>query len=339
MSMSSVARACLIGANRIFAPVDRLFGKRDAPGTAPLIIVGLPRSGTTLAYELIVQALDVAYFSKIYNYAFGLTNLVTRLHPPPDHRREARYESDYGRIEGRLAPAENHHFWRTWFDEDEDLGHYVAPGSLSAAREQAMNRQLASIGNIAGLPFVFKDVYLTLSINAVLEHVRDSKILVISRDVDAVAASMYRKRAADGGNADWWSLRPPFAASVYGRDVGEQVAFQCVRSRQILDRELSTADPARCRVVDYRDICAAPRQFVGDIANWLGPAFQQRPAATLPEAFKYRPSAGLPDPARETYAAAARRLEADRKDYLDGVDRHVAERRADPHAEGGIGKA
>lgn len=326
MTVRRLARWCLVTTNRLCAPLDRLFRDGGHLDAEPLFIVGLPRSGTTLAYEVVVQAFKVAYFSKIYNYTFGLPNLTTRLLSHRLRRPEARYESTYGSIPGLFTPAEHHHIFRIGFGESAQLGHHVPAGAISARDARAMNQTLDSISNIAGLPYVFKDVYLTLSVAALLEHIRGSRVLVITRDPVAVAASVYRKRSEPGLAGQWWSLRPPLAETVAGTELVEQVAFQCARSRQLLEQQLATADPKRFRVFDYAEICDSPHSFVAGLQEWLGSRFSMRDAPNIPERFEHRPSVGFPGGVGDTFIHFQRRLESDRDAYLSQVEKLGAPR-------------
>lgn len=319
MTLKSIARKCLLAANELGAGLDRRLEKPNPAGSHSLFILGLPRSGTTLAYEVVVQAFHVAFFSKIYNYTFGMPNLTTRLFSGFTKNPHPRYESEYGSIPGLFTPAENHHFWSAWLPENPQLGHYVPAPSISAADSEEMNSSLGSIGAIAGRPFVFKDVYLTLSLEAVLQRVARSKVLVISRDQQSVAASVYRKRAALGDQPGWWSIRPPFSEQVQKNSLIEQVAFQCIRSEQLLRHQISTADPARCRVVRYADLCKSPHTFVREMKGWLGPAFELRQDPTIPEQFETRPSVGFPEGVDADFARCAESLGADREQYLELV--------------------
>lgn len=320
MTFKTIARRCLVTMNRFMSVLDRPFRKESDPVSNSLFIVGLPRSGTTLAYELIVQAFEVAYFSKVYNYTFGLPNLTTRLTTRFGRRPPPKYESNYGNIPGMFAPAENHHFWSTWFRENSQRGHYVPASSIPERQVLTMNRALASISAIAGQPFVFKDIYLTLSVDAVLQCIRGSRLLVISRDPEAVAASVYRKRSQLSDTGDWWSIKPPLVDAVATASLAEQVAFQCVRSQQVLESQLSQADPERYRIVDYAEICNAPRTFVENLRQWLGSSFRPRDGFIIPEHFENRPSVGFPGDIRNAYAELASRFETGREAYLAQVN-------------------
>ena len=81
-SINAAARAILRAVNRGACALDQLALLDDAREAAPLVIVGLPRSGTTLVYELLVQAFDVAYLTKLYSYLYGIPNLTTKLVAP-----------------------------------------------------------------------------------------------------------------------------------------------------------------------------------------------------------------------------------------------------------------
>jgi hypothetical protein len=69
----------------------------------PVFIVGAPRSGSTLLYQLIVVRFDVGYLSNLHCRLYGAPSLVERmagrrLEPP------AVFSSDHGRTDWLAAP-------------------------------------------------------------------------------------------------------------------------------------------------------------------------------------------------------------------------------------------
>ena len=315
-----IARNCLVSANKLGSHLDGHFAHTNPSDAESLFIIGLPRSGTTLAYELVVQAFRVAFFSKISNYSFGMPNLTTRLFTRFMKNPRARFRSEYGRIPGLFTPAENHNFWRSWFPEDPQLGHFVPATSIQEDAARNMNSTLRSISGIARLPFVFKDVYLSLSLDAVLQRVERSKVLVVTRDRESVAASIFKRRAELGSQLPWWSIRPPFANQVLDSSMVEQVAFQCVRSEQLLEKQISNADPERYRVIDYAALCESPRDFLKQMCDWLGPAFEPRENSNIPQHFVNRPSIGFPDVVGEEYARLSKLFFDDKDQYIRRIE-------------------
>jgi hypothetical protein len=325
--MTGVASRALQLANRTVAPLDRLAAARGEPA-APVFVVGLPRSGTTLAYELLVQAFDVAYLTRIYSYSYGLPNLTTRLVSRLTRHPAARYESRYGRIPGRFAPAEGAVLWKRWLPELAELGHYHPPERLAPGAPEEAGSMVASMTTIAGRPFVFKNVYATLSLPALGRLLPRARFIVVQRDIRAVLASIFKGRQESSGSA-WWSIRPPFAAEMERSVVLEQVAFQACRSQQLLDRALRSLPNDRVLAVDYADLCRSPRDFVSAAANIAGDALRARPDAAIPQHFSPSPGPGLP-PDREAEAERLiEALESSAGDYEARVDARVRELAAD----------
>ncbi len=316
MAGVKVTRAALQLANRVVRPLDRLAAAAPTGGAAPLMVVGLPRSGTTLAYELLVQAFDVRFLTRIYSYAYGLPNTLARVFARTAGTPEAYYSSDYGRIPGRYAPAENAVFWDQWLPTSPNLGHYVAPEAISNAAARAAASTLSSMTAITGRPWVFKNVYMTLSLPAFFRLLPEARVVVVKRDLSANIASVYNRR---GTRDSWWSIRPPFSEEVLDRSILEQTVFQCVRSEQILDASLRLLPAGQYISIDYASLCESPVAFIEQVANWVGSSFQRRIGTELPRSFT--PSEG-PGIARQDAVEAAAYREAlcgSRDRYLDRV--------------------
>ena len=313
-------------ANSIVSPIDRLACRNGDIHAHPVFVLGLPRSGTTLAYELIVQAFDVAYLTRAYAYSFGLPSITTRLVHRASGTPAPRYTSDYGRIPGWRSPAENHVLWERWMHSSPELGHYLPPGISDAIKLDAARRAVASITAIARRPFVFKDVYLTLSPRALLEFFPDAQIVVVERDFDAVCASVLQARMKRQ-HRGWWSIRPPFYTEMVEKDAVEKTAFQCSRARQLMARELSGIPESKCLRISYGEICNDPRESLRRIENWTMPSLRRTAGAQIPPSFERRESKRIPAGDADRFARLCDTLNNDAADYLQRVDR-AAERLA-----------
>jgi hypothetical protein len=317
-------------ANRLCSGLDRYACAQASEQVSPLFIAGLPRSGTTLAYELIVQAFEVSYFPPVFNYTYDLPNITTRLTSRFTKKPSPKYTSRYGRIPGFFSPAENYNFWKSWFPEHPVLGHHVPGQSLDKQAIDQANRIVKSITHISGHPYVFKNVYFSLSLPALLKAFPMARILVVQRDMDAVAASLYRKRYQLQHKREWWSIKPPFYSRMIDRDLLEQVAFQCVRSNQLMQQAVTEIGSKNCLVASYPEICNSPQLFISKVDNWLGPAFRQRPTCGLPDAFDIHPSIGFPAGSGGRFLKYVENMQADRADYLRKVGKQAE---TDPRGE------
>jgi hypothetical protein len=307
--------------------VDRLAYKPGSDGTSAVFIIGLPRSGTTLVYELVAMAFKVAYLTRVYSYSYGLPCLTTRFVSQFAHAHLPRYESNYGRISGRYAPAENHVLWEKWLRADEVLGHFVPSESIGEAQADSARKMLASMTAIAGRTYIFKDVYLSLSPAALLQLFPGARLVLVTRDTNAVCESIYRARSAIGAD-QWWSVRPPFFREQIGNDVSQQTAFQCARTKQLMKRETSRLPRDRVLIVSYEDVCESPRHFLEKLQSWAGLERRGIAESSIPAQFHARGSGNLPAEVGKSLAEACESFDGDAADYLNRVDRHVSRIRA-----------
>jgi len=321
--LKRLARTALASANRAGALLDPVARGHAGAAPGPVFVVGLPRSGTTLVYELMVQAFDVAFLTKIYSYLYGLPNITTRLVAPATRNPKPRYRSVHGRIPGILTPAENHSVWSRWFPERPDLGHFCPAELMQPADALALNGMVDSLSAIARRPYVFKNVYFSMSISALLNVFPGARVLVIRRDDDAIAASLLNA-GLERASTDWWSVRPPFYTEWQGRDLSDRVAYQVVRTGQLMDREIDRIASSRCMFLQYEDLCRWPLEAVKTLAEWGGDALVLRRHAEIPEAFPIRAAKDVPDSILGRYREVAEELRATRIEYLGRVDGRVS---------------
>lgn len=308
--------------NRLVSPIDRVAAKGGGD-CAPIFVVGVPRSGTTLAYELIAQAFEFAFLTRAFSYTYGLPNLTTRLTKRHIWSPDAHYRSTYGRIPGFFSPAENHVVWDRWFGVDEVLGHYVPPHSLGENAVGSARKMLRSMTAIVGRPFVFKDVYLALSLRELKRVFPDARFVVVERDFEAICASVYRGRT-EASQQDWWSVRPPFFSEYIDSDPVEQTAFLCCRASQVMHREIGALGDDRCLRISYSSICDSPAGFLRKVQDIAGPGMRRRANASVPESFRESRSKQIPNDVAARLDQLAQDMSGDAEEYLSRVDKYVA---------------
>ena len=308
--------------NRIASPVDRVAAKRGSE-CAPIFVVGVPRSGTTLAYELIVQAFEFAFLTRAFSYTYGLPNLTTRLTKRHIRSPAAHYRSTYGRIPGFFSPAENHVVWDRWFGVDEVLGHYVPPYTLGRKAVGSARKMLQSMTAIVGRPFVFKDVYLALSLRELKRVFPDARFVIVERDFEAICASVYRG-LTETRQHDWWSIRPPFFSDFIDSHPVEQTAFLCSRSSQLMYREIASLGDDRCLRISYSSICDSPSGFLQKVQDLAGPDMRRRVNASVPARFEKSRSKQIPNDVATRFDRLVQDMSGGAEAYLRKVDEHVA---------------
>ncbi|MCI0401291.1 MAG: sulfotransferase [Gammaproteobacteria bacterium] len=307
------ARSGLDLVNSGLARVDPLFAAAADPASpAPLFIVGPPRSGTTLAYQVIAQQFRVAYFTAIMGYLYGMPNLVARSLRPWLKRPRPTFESRYGNIRGFLAPSEHANFWFRWFPRQGPQGHYVAPEGLDTSAFDGLQQAVASISAIVHKPFVFKCVYLSMCASALAQIFPHARFIHVRRDRMMTCQSLYLARRNRSRPGDWWSIKPPNVDTLRTAPLWYQVAEQICQTERILSAELPVYAPGRLMQLHYEDLCQHPRKVVAKLAGWLPlPDYQSYDDARIPDSFPLSNRLVLPKDITKKIQQRLRELDGD----------------------------
>jgi hypothetical protein len=250
----------------------KLLSKYACEGTqlAPVFVMGLPRSGTTLFYQLLLNYFDWSYFTRWTHYyyrspvtAYKMQHL---LFPKP---RYFEYKSNYGKFQepGHLVktwrPVEGHRIWRRWFPEEPT---HCYRGNLSGPAKEEMLSTIAALTAISGCPFLSKNPRHSVRLLALSEALPNAIFMVVKRARLYVAQSLYvarlrRKTASRSQNNSWWGTKPSEFVYLKHLDPLRQAVGQTVA----IERELKV-QLLKCKnpyiEVEYSDICERPEMVL-----------------------------------------------------------------------------
>jgi hypothetical protein len=282
-------------ANQLLGRLDTRRAVEGPLPQTPILILGAPRSGSTLLYQAMVERFDVAYLSNRHCRWNGSPALVERRFRPARHA--ATYRSRHGHEPGPGAPSECGPFWYRFFPATP---HRV---TLEVADEGSMARlrtSVARLGEAAGKPLVFKNLYCSLRVEPIARALPEAIFVVIERDLVDNARSLLAGRMKRSGTyTTWWSAEPPGIEHIRTLAPAEQVVEQIRAIERTLGEARQTVGPERFLDVRYEQLCEEPEAVMGAIARFSGA--HGAPLATrgaLPDSFER--SSGSPiDPALE----------------------------------------
>jgi hypothetical protein len=262
--MNPLLRSSALAVQRLFAGFDRsVSGLVDAPvpdTLAPIFLIGAPRTGSTLLFQLLAQRYRLSYISNLMALAPRYLVRLCRLSPGlcTGYQGGIR-ESSFGYVPGLSAPNEAGQLMRHWFVEDPDARH-----------AEMVRATVASLGRIAKAPMFFKNQANTLRLPAVQRIFPNARLLYLRRDMRFTAQSLILVRRHLFGSADhWWSVAPPGHKDVQAREPLYQVLWQVERLEELalaacLDR------PAQSIIVNYETLCTEPTHTLERIAERFG---------------------------------------------------------------------
>lgn len=257
--------------NGLLAPVEAGIRERfDKPRWPLILVVGAPRSGTTLVTQWLAAMGDFAYpsnlLSRFYQAPYVGALLQQMLTDPAfqyrDEFRElqdarASFESSLGKTSGILAPNEFWYFWRRFFPY-QDV-HHLGPAELANVDSAAFLAELAALEAAFAKPLAMKAMIVNCNLDY-LDALLDSVVFVYTkrRPFYNVQSLLQARRNYSGTLDEWYSFRPPEYPQLRQMDPYHQVAGQIHYLNQAIETALARLPEARRLVVDYEDFCRSP---------------------------------------------------------------------------------
>lgn len=244
---------------------------------SPIFVVGLPRSGTTLLYQLLVNSYNFSYFS-VFNTFFPSSPLTAYKFQRKMFKgaNNFGYSNYYGKIESRslitnlLAPAEGHQIFANWFPECD---HHEYTKKFNTSRKQSIHRTVAGYEEISGLPFLNKNPRNSLRVLPLADAFPKALFIVVDREPVFIAQSLYiaRLKSMEESNKihiNWWGTRPSDYYNFIHLDPLRQSAFQTISILNKLNENIRQINNVVHRV-NYRKLCEDPKKVFNELIGVL----------------------------------------------------------------------
>ena len=232
-----------------------------------LFVFGLPRSGTTLTYQLIAQCLVLGY----------INNLIARFWLAPQHGialsqavlepvRVPEFHSNLGQTAGPQGPHEFAYFWQHWLKimSVEDLTYFDSP--RPDVDWPGLVKTVRSMQQMFGAGIVFKTSYAPSHIRAFANNFPLPLFIYVERDPVDIGLSLLAARETIYGRRDhWWSVYSPNYKELAELPFDQQIAGQVHSLRDAYERAIKCVSSELVVRLEYSRICEAP----GDILSTL----------------------------------------------------------------------
>lgn len=225
----------------------------------PLFVVGVPRTGTTVVTQHILNSLVFGYFPNAAKehpgapVTYGLTARVR-------HRYRASYESAFGVIDGPFAPSDGWDIFHRWFPRYD----HGVPVRVSKLHQLRTIVRLYEI--LFRAPFANKNNANGPRIAYLHSLFPDAIFLYVTRDVTSTVLSVLDAREKHHvEDNEWWGAAPPEHYDRSFEDPLERVVCQNRGLTTFIENALE-AVPAgqRCRI-EYEAFCDEPDEII----EWL----------------------------------------------------------------------
>lgn len=275
----------LYALNRAVQPLERrLLARQEGPHHPIVFILGVPRSGTTLLYQLIARLFAVGYISNAVARYWMAPLYASIRHRGPIAASRAAMElsSNLGATSGPSAPHEFSYFWHFWsgFFQSDDL----TERELATIKWGAIRRELLGLSRWWRAPLVLKALtHINYNLDHAYNQIPGARFILIERDERFVVQSILKARAQRYGTETyWWSLRPRDVSHWLHRTPVEQIVHQVHDVARGLTTGLAHVPSHAVHRTSYERLICNTEAELAALARFLGCAApSQRQLRTL----------------------------------------------------------
>jgi len=222
-----------------------------------IILLALPRSGSTLTYQTLCHSINSNYLSNVGNLFYHLPYISNALNCK---KYFSDFSSEHGFISGLNSPAEGLKFWSYW------LGNHIDERKvISGFNQNRLDYLIKVVSALSGpsRPFITGYLGHILNVNY-LETIFPEAIFVrLHRNKINIAKSILKIRKESTGDG-WFSTFPKECIPYINSSLHEQIAAQVFW----INKRLESTPSKRTIHVNYETLCKKPKSTVESIISF-----------------------------------------------------------------------
>jgi hypothetical protein len=251
----------------ILQPLDHALVRWAGPlGDPPCFIIGPPRSGTTLCYELLVRRFHFAYLSNLAQIFRRAPAAATMMAAPFISAWRGRFESEYGYIRGWGAANEGGWLWNRWFPQE----YYLDPSYAGRLPVERIRRIVAAISGAMKGPFLNKYVPHSAHVRLLDQIFSGCLFIEVYRDPVDNVRSIVRARADRQYDAlEWLAVKPREWEQYRNADDVMRACAQVYYIHQNIEQDARVIGRDRRLIIDYRQMCREPCSILEEVVSFF----------------------------------------------------------------------
>lgn len=255
-----------------------------SPDHQPIFIVGAPRTGSTILYQIVTNKIKTLYIDNLVdlwhrNFFFGFWLSYNRF----NHRPHNCFTSRHGNTNhcGLRGPSECGRFWYRWLPTQK---HFVDQKEVSENEVDELSKNIFSVINKYQLPLVFKNLNAGQRMRLIAEIAPNAKFIFVKRDPLYTAQSIFKAKQKVGLRPDeWWSVKPKNYNELLNLPCEEQIVKQIFFLEKQIIQDSKLFPEENLFTVQYETLMQNSEQTLDDIYKFIGNEYETRQGATSPE--------------------------------------------------------
>ncbi len=217
----------------------------------PVFIIGPPRSGTTILYQLLCKHTNFSYINNFIGDWYRIPALAAKVYITLfKGGNELELSSNFGKSKNHNGPNEFGEFWYKYFSKT----HSFKDQNKKSAKKLKM--EIAAITKIFEKPILLKNVVNSMRIESLSNIFDNSTFIVIERDKLDNAQSILNARISLHNNKNHqWSVITPSMRDNPSLPFYKDIINQLNDIHLNIESSFKRLDKDKSIFIEYEDLC------------------------------------------------------------------------------------
>jgi Sulfotransferase family len=253
----------------------------QSPTMPVILVIGAPRSGTTLLMQWLAASGLFAYPTNLLSRFYAAPYLGARIQqlitdPTYSFKDELGdittydlpYQSELGKTRGVLQPNEFWYFWRRFIPNQDP--EWLDHESEKLIDSEGFRRGVASMQHALCKPLVMKGIILQYNLEC-LRSILGNVLFIHTRrhPFFNIRSLLNARKAYSGDESVWFSVKPKAYPKLKDLAPVEQVAGQVYHTQSEIEDQFSRMDLKYSLTIEHEALCAGPEMVFDRIREKL----------------------------------------------------------------------
>ncbi len=230
-----------------------------------VFLVGLPRSGTTLAMQILTESLDLGFINNLTARFWKNPVVGIKLSKILEEKKEqSSFSSNYGKTKSLFEPHEFFYFWDNILNVSNN--YYDHKKRDLTFDSHKFKSEVMKLSKAFQKPTIYKGIYQGFHAKKISEVLPNTYFIYIKRKPLNVAKSLFQARIDYYNDANkWWGTHIKEYPKLKNECVEKQLATQVIRLEEEYLAQLDGLDNKI--IIDYEKLCQSPNKIISSIRN------------------------------------------------------------------------
>ncbi len=244
----------------------------------PVFIIGAPRTGSTILYQILTNELDVLYIDNLIdifhkNISLGF-RLSTKFFEGKAHNCFTSREGDTWSC-GLHAPSESGEFWYQYLPRNK---HYIDEPDINDKLVNDFQKQIFPVIEKFEKPFLFKNLNVGQRLKLIKRIAPNAKFIYVRRNfIDTAFSILNSRRKLRVEKSEWWSIKPKGYEEKFGENEFELITNQIFYLEKQIAEDLHLFDSGNFITLFYDEIYKNFNDVIKKVSDFIGTKQAFRP--------------------------------------------------------------